>query len=299
MKQMLFISLVALFCISAAEKQKLDINLAVKNNTVSLTMLGNDASTHYYEPVLANINNSSDSFLEIDMPAGTLLEPANDAEQTLMVTEDLMVNLTPKQSKMIKVKAMCTEPWDRAGSASSVYSLKVNKNDTLIKLAKYISSNKYFTSCAQSALWTLIKRDRLTEVYGADTIEQKNLRTFLNKYAGLPMPKPSEYNDYRYNYYIPPTPKETLSGYFQFGMQSPHDIQVAMFDTTGILVRELFNQKQYKPNNGQKIKYEFDFTVYQNDKYFVKLIVDNEVIMTRPIDAKSFRDKYKQQYEQR
>ena len=33
MKQMLFISLVALFCISAAEKQKLDINLAVKNNT--------------------------------------------------------------------------------------------------------------------------------------------------------------------------------------------------------------------------------------------------------------------------
>ncbi|MCB0513574.1 MAG: hypothetical protein KDC60_04005, partial [Bacteroidetes bacterium] len=73
----------------------------------------------------------------------------------------------------------------------------------------------------------------------------------------------------------------------------------AMFDTTGILVRELFNQKQYQPSNGQKIKYEFDFTVYQNDKYFVKLIVDNEVIMTRPINAKSFRDKYKQLYEQR
>lgn len=297
MKQMLFISIVALFCLSAAEKQKIDLGLAVKNNAISISMLGNENSTHYYEPVLANMNNNSMDYLEINMPAGTLLEPANEAEQTLIVTEDLIVDLSPKQSKMVKVKAMCIEPWDRAGGVASIYSLKTNKNDTLIKLAKYISANKYFTSCGQNAVWTFIQRDRLAEVYGSDTIEQNNLRLFLNKLTGMPLPKPEELNNYKYNYYVPP--KETLSGYFQFGLQSPHDIQVAMFDTTGILVRELFNQKQYQPSNGQKIKYEFDFTVYQNDKYFVKLIVDNEVIMTRPINAKSFRDKYKQLYEQR
>ncbi|HNL16176.1 MAG TPA: hypothetical protein PKJ74_04105, partial [Chitinophagales bacterium] len=99
MKQMLFISLVALFCMSAAEKQKIDLGLAVKNNAISISMLGNENSTHYYEPVLANMNNNSMDYLEINMPAGTLLEPANETEQTLIVTEDLIVDLSPKQSK--------------------------------------------------------------------------------------------------------------------------------------------------------------------------------------------------------
>jgi len=298
-KYKIIASLVSLtiFSFSAVVKTKINLEDAVKNNSVSVSMLGNSTSTHYYEPVLAIINNNMSSAIDVNLSAGMLLDPADKSEQTLMIMEDLLVNLTPKQSKTVKIKAMCTEPWDRAGSSSSVYSLRKNNNDTLIKLANFIAANKYFTAGGQSALWTLVRKNSLAEVYGADTIEQNKLRTFLNQITGLPMPKPGELNDYRYNYYIPP--KETLSGYFQFGMQHPHDVQVAMFDTTGILVRELFNQKQFMPFNGQKINYQFDFTVYQNDKYFVKLIVDNEVIMTRPINAKAFRDKYKQQMEQR
>lgn len=297
----------SLFCIlllfffsnNSDVNSKIDILTAIQQAKVKVNTTGNDKSTHYHEPMKMTIENNTFNALNVSIPAGTLFYPKDQAEQTLIAVDEIYAKLLPKESKSILLKAMCTEPWDRAGSDASIYTAKKNTNDTLVKLANYISKQKYFTSCGQGAVWTLVKRNSLSNVYGADTIEQKNLRKFLADNAGLKINSKEELNDYRYNYYVPPTPKETLSGYFQFGMQSPHHIQVAMFDTTGILVRELFNQTNFIPKKNEKIAYKFDFEVYTHDKYFVKLIIDNEVVMNRTVDAKAVRDKFKKAVEDR
>lgn len=291
------LALISLFVImtSSTVKKNISLNDAIKNTYVTVSMQGNEKSTHYYEPVAINLMNNSTTDLLLNLDVGTLLEPDNTKEQTLMVTEGLLVNLSPKQSKNLKIKAMCINPAKSAGSEKTKYSLKPNSDKTLIDIANFISKNKYFTSCGQSAVWTYIEKRNLREIYGADSIEQNKLRNYIHQVAGLPLPSKSDLDDYKYNYYVVPDPKITLSGYFQFGMYNPHNIQIAMFDTTGILVRELFNKKNYQPINGEKFNYSFDFTVYKDDKYFVKLIVDNEVIMTRTVSAKSIRDKYFEQ----
>lgn len=296
---LLFISFCLVFIFSANINSNLNILEAIQNKKITTNILGNDKSTHYHEPILMTIKNNTFTDLNIAIPSGTLFLPDNKQEQTLIAVQDIYAKLMPNQSKEIAVKAMCIEPSDRAGSGASKYTLNENKNDTLIKLAHYIYKNKYFTACAQTALWTLVNKNSLSNVYGSDSIEQKNLRKFLADNAGLKILNYNELNDYRYNYFVPPAPKETLSGYFQFGMLSPHHIQIAMFDTTGILVRELFNQHNFLPKKNEKLAYQFDFSVYTQDKYFVKLIVDDEVIMTRTVNAKATRDKYKKALEER
>jgi hypothetical protein len=297
LNSLFYILLLLLFINSANVNSNIEITQAIKQSKVSASILGNEKSTHYHEPIILNISNNTFAELNVSIPAGTLFFPNDEKEQTLIATQNIFAKLSSKQSKKIILKAMCIEPWDMAGDGESVYNAKENTNDTLVQFANFISKNKYFTSCAQSGLWTLIRKNSLSNVYGADTIEQNNIRNYLAKNAGLKILNNSELNDYRYNYYL--QPKETLSGYFQFGMQTPHHIQIAMFDTTGILVRELFNQQNFLPKKNEKLAYKFDFEVYTQDKYFVKLIVDNEIVMNRTVNAKAFRDKYKNMLENR
>lgn len=293
----IYVVLILLYNNSTNINANVEILNAIKQAKINVSINGNDKSTHYHEPIALNIVNNTFTDLNISIPAGTLFLPNDIGEQTLIATQNIFAKLTPKQSKNIILKAMCIEPWDRAGSQKSIYTIKQNTNDTLVQFANYVSKNKYFSSCAQSGFWTLVRKNSLANVYGADSIEEKNIRNYLAKNAGLKFFNDSELKDYRYNYYF--QPKETLSGYFQFGLLLPHHVQIAMFDTTGILVRELFNQQNFKPNKNEKIIYKFDFEVYNHDKYYVKLIVDNEIVMNRTINAKAFRDNYKNMLEQR
>lgn len=301
MKSTMILSLCILILFTSSSNVNSGINIleAIKSKKVTVTSYGNEKSTHYHEPVLMSVKNNTYTEMDIAIAAGTLFEPNDVSEQTLISVQDIFAKLPPNQTKQFYIKAMCTEPSDRAGDGKSKYTIAKNQNDTMIKLANFISKNKYFSACGQSAVWTLVRRNSLSNVFGADSLEESKLRNFLSATAGLKILNPQELKEYRYNYYAPPPPKETLSGYFQFGMTSPHHIQVAMFDTSGILVRELFNQQNYMPKKAEKIAYQFDFSVYTHDIYYIKLIVDNEVIMNRTVNAKATRDKFKKQLMER
>ncbi|MFN8238167.1 MAG: hypothetical protein U0T77_08365 [Chitinophagales bacterium] len=103
-------------------------------------------------------------------------------------------------------------------------------------------------------------------------------------------------NDYRYNYYSPP--REKVGGNFEYNFSKPQDVQIAMFDKNGILVRELFNQKKVAPGE-HKMNFEFDSSVYTDDVYYFKLIAMNEVLVSEKWDIQAIRDSFKQKVQDR
>ncbi|MCB9033692.1 MAG: hypothetical protein H6553_07635 [Chitinophagales bacterium] len=294
MNKLVLLALASFLLLGATTpNNKINLYDAINQKIISVDFKGNEESTHYYEPVVASIQNNTNSNYTIICDNGFLLEPSDAAQQTLIITEEQMISLAPKQKINKQIKAMCIEPNDRSGNELSTYTLTNNTDTLLNKMADFVNKHQYYTACAQAAIWTVVRKNPLYYIYGADTTEANNLIDYIASITGWQ--KQQSPDSYQYNFYIPP--KEKLSGSFTFGFKSAKDIQVAMFNTDGILVRELFNQKQVPPTKN-RIEYAFDFNTYTDDTYFVKLIVDNKVLMDRKIDAKSTRDKYKQMWEQ-
>jgi hypothetical protein len=73
------------------------------------------------------------------------------------------------------------------------------------------------------------------------------------------------------------------SGEINYSFTQMKDIQIAMFDSRGILVRELVNKKKVPPGRYTQT-YQFDSSVYPDDVYDIKLIMNNEITMSHKWD---------------
>ena len=271
------------------------LNEAIQNKKVSCVIKGNTSSTHYYEPILIEISNLSNSTINLAIESGDMFIPSDSTLQNIVVTEEAPIVLLPKATKKIKIKGMCTERGDGAGSETTTYTFLASNNDTLKKLSKFIAQNKYHTSAAQFAVWTLMDNDDINGVISADTTEENKLKQLLATLTGKTYTVKQK-NSYKTNYYAPP--REKVSGMFEYNFIEPKDIQIAMFDSNGILVRELYNQKSVAAGS-HKINFAYDASVYKDDLYYFKLIANNEILVNREWDAKKIRDAFKNKIENR
>ncbi|MDB5227316.1 MAG: hypothetical protein JWN78_1509 [Bacteroidota bacterium] len=269
------------------------LNEAIKNKKISCYIHGNGASTHYLEPVIAEFTNTGSDPLELTVEDGDMFIPADSTRQNIVVTGSAIITLQPHQKKTVAFKGMCTEQQDRSGDDETVYTFKPVNNEKLRKLADFISEKKYQTTAAQYAVWSLMNNDDLNSIYSADTTEENDLRKFMAALTGKTFVLKK---DYRYNYYEPP--KEKVGGNFEYNFSKPQDVQIAMFDKNGILVRELFNRKKV-PAGMHTTKFEFDSAVYTDDVYYFKLIAMNGVLVNQKVDVRSIREEFRKKIENR
>lgn len=292
--QKLMLLTVYLFALLTLPAAPVKLNDAVMKQKVTCYIHGNAASTHYLEPVVVELTNKSNESINVAIENGDMFIPADAAKQNIVVTSPLVVALQPGQKAELKVKGMCTEQSDAAGNEQTIYSYQPGNNDTLRKLAAFISEKQYQTSAAQYAVWSLMDKGDLNGIFAADTAEENNLKRFMAKLTGKTFALTNK--DYRTSYYAPP--KERVGGNFEYSFTKAQDIQIAMFDANGILVRELFNQKKV-PAGTHKLNFEYDSSVYTDDIYYFKLIVGNEVMVNRKWDAGAMREHFKQQLQNR
>lgn len=283
-------------CINSffASATTLSLYEAMIQKKVDCTFRGNGSSTHYLEPVLMEISNLSAEPLTVMINSGDEFIPSDTNQQNLVVTKNEMVILKSKEIKTLKLHGMCTEQSDRSGNSESIYSYQPAKNEPLKKLASFINTKNYQSSAAQYAVWSLVNDEDINSIFSSDSTEEKELKQFVANLTGKTFAVKSK--DYRYNYYAPP--KERTGGNFEYSFSQPQNIQIAMFDKNGILVRELFNQKKV-PSGAHRLKFEFDSSVYTDDVYYFKLIVENEVLVSRKWDAQAMRDSFKNKFENR
>lgn len=281
--------------LSFASANTVKLNDAIKSNMISASIHGNGNSTHYLEPVVLELANNGGTAVSILIENGDMFIPADSNKQNIVVTSSELIVLQPKTKKAIPVKGMCTEHNNASGDESTVYTFKPVANEKLKKLAKFISEKKYQSTAAQYAVWSLMDDDDINSIYSSDSTEENDLKKFMASLTGKTFAVISK-KDYKTNYYAPP--KEKVGGNFEYSFTQAQDIQIAMFDKNGILVRELFNQKKV-PAGTHKLNFEYDSSVYTDDVYYFKLIVGNEVMVNRKWDVQAMRDSFKKKLENR
>lgn len=289
MKKEGLIILIILFCFSKISSAiTISLDKLLNNKEIIVSIIGNKASTHYYEPITLEVFNNSNNEIRIPINIGDLFIPTDRTKQALVVTAPVNIILQSNQKNSFKIKGMCIEQNNSAGNEETIYTFKKGINDKLQKLANFIYTHNYQTSAAQYAVWCLTDNTDLNSIISADSIEENSLKQFMIKeFAFNYLPQK---NNYKYNYYTPPN--EKVGGNFEFTITHPNDIQIAMFDKNGILIRELYNQKNVS-KGVHKLNFEYDSSVYDDNVYYFKLIANNEVIVDRKWDAGAMREKFK------
>jgi hypothetical protein len=248
---------------------------AQSQKKVQYTISPNDGSTHYLEPLKMSVQNLANENLQILVSNGDICIPSDAQVQNIVITEQELITLKPKEKKEIALKGMCIEQSDRASGLNVLYTLKKNNDQKLLQLTQFLESKKLQTSAAQYAVWALVDSGDINTIFAADTAEENSLKRFMAQLTGRTFSVTNK-NDYRTNYYAPP--KERVGG-------------------NGILVRELFNQKNVAPGP-HKLNFEYDSSVYTDDVYFFKLIVNNQVMVNRKWDVKAMRDSFKKKWQE-
>ena len=291
-KKLILLLLLLAFNMNFIFSKTITFNEALLSKKIQYTAHGNSNSTHYLEPIILEIANNSNEIFYINIENGDQFFPTDTNKQNIVITEQKLIVLQPKEKQSIKLKGMCTEQNNASGNDETVYTFNAKKNEQLTKLANYISTKKYQTSAAQYAVWSLMNNSDINAIYAADSTEENDLKKFMASLTGKTFAV--KMKDYKYNYYTPP--REKVGGNFEYSFSKAQDIQIAMFDENGILIRELFNQKKV-PAGAHKISFEYDSSVYTDAIYYFKLIVGNEVMVNRKWNAQAMRDSFKNKIE--
>jgi hypothetical protein len=124
----------------------------------------------------------------------------------------------------------------------------------------------------------------LNQIVGYDTTIVRNLAQLVADARGVELPPPPDPDDYSRSYYTPSyTYKIRMGGEFSYSLWNESEIIIAMFDVDGIVVRELYKD-QNCPAGNHNMEFDFDATEYTNDKYFVRLIEDGEIMLELEVD---------------
>ena len=274
-------------------QEEVSLSEAIQKNWVQCQFQGNAESPHYIKPLHISIKNVSKKDLKINIPAGTIFASDSSKYQDVIVTKDLVAGVRTQQSKSYEVYSSCIQSGNRAPNNSTTYHLATDKNENLVKLAKFINQKSFYaTSEAQHALWALSDDAPLEEIFGYHDKGKTGLEIlkYVAEITGKPVPSEEDFKKYYQvseNGEILDTyttrPKSEMSGKFYFEIRQTTKVLIGMFDNEGILIREIYNNPTCTSGN-HTIEYAFDSGAYQDDVYHFKLITNEKIWLTMTMD---------------
>lgn len=291
MKNHLFAIVLLMLCLSSTSKveeiQSVEIKNAIDTKLVEAEWLYDSAAVHYQNPILLRLKNNSPKAASILVSPGLELECEENYLQNMVITDSKQIALAPGQEKKIVIGAMCNQWTKGSGHAGVKYVLKGNTSKELMELTSFIAQRNYQNSEGQHAIWTFIAGNSVGEIYGPDTVATLALRQKVASIRNEKIPTQIAPSGYATNYYSSVVGLE-INGYFEYLIASPKEIQVAMFNKNGVLVREL-RRKQIDARGKHRVEYSFDALEYLEDEYYVHLIMDGRIRMTRLLPVGEWR----------
>lgn len=277
------------------KKTYLSLEEALKTGSIKYTAKGNSESTHYITPITIHIENIKGKTVNIMIENGRLFTSSSPSIQNLIITKKELIVLAPNQKKTITLYAMCTQKSNSSPSDNVAYSAGNMADDNLLTISRCIEKNKYFESVGQRAVWVFTDNSPVDMVAGfnneASEKLQELIRILTMNLADSPHRKKlKELNeeidqindeifrtvDERYTNYSEQSYRSEITGYFEYYLKEESEVMIGMFDVNGIIVREL----TYNPNvkkGKHRFDFSFDSSLYTDNKYYFKLIVNREV----------------------
>ena len=264
-------------------EETLSLKEAIQQKRIVVNGTYNNNSVHYLRPVVITIVSLFAKPIKLILKSGDLFVPEDTACQTMMITADTNLLVGAMSTKKITPFGMCIEPHDRSGFKELKYRFKENKDPKLLEIATYIFNHKLNDGVGQTAVWCVVNKDMdLLDINGYDSVKRVQLITKVSKITGKKMPDPKMIRQGFYNY-TQPKITESIGGTFEFKFSDTMNVHIAMFNSLGTMVRQLYYNPHEKPGV-KKVEFEFDYTQYTDEFYTIKLIANQEVYLTSQID---------------
>ncbi|MEO8146298.1 MAG: hypothetical protein ABI723_01610 [Bacteroidia bacterium] len=259
-----------LFCYQSAKADTLSLSKAIKSNILKCSFEGNSNSTHYLNPLMVSLESKENKFHTIIIENGQQFISSDSSLQNLVIVKREVITLPPYQKKTSLLSAMCIEMHDGGPQSKVAYAQGKMSDGFLLELTKLIDKQKYFDIAAQQAIWCLINKSPIGNIDGFDSTEVRALQQLVSKATGQPIPKYVAANNYRQ-----PVITDTLEGSFTYMVRQESEVLIAMFDKSNRVVRELYRNNK-EPVGKKDFHFVFDSTVYQDEVYYIRLLINGE-----------------------
>jgi hypothetical protein len=267
--------IVILLLFSSLHCSSSDFQQLLKEKKIQCSVFGFDGNVHYGKALQIHFANLTNGNIRFSVPCGFIFKPEDTIYQDIIVTQTLYVDMQEGQTRDYKLYGMCMEEYDRAPCIHSIYQPFKMAEDGLLKLVHFIEQNRFFSPAGQNAVWTYIQDKPLYSVASIDTAQAFKLQKFLADITGKPVLEISEEDEYVYDYHRRPK-KFIVEGEVNFKYDKPIKVEWCLFNEQGVLVREIYNGEIAA--GPQTLSFSYDATVYSDPVYYIKLVMNGEVI---------------------
>jgi hypothetical protein len=261
--------------IHQTEDNPLDIANAVSEQKIELTITGNDESPHYYQPILVNLKNLTSEELVIKIKNGQLFKSTDPEIQDIIVTQEEMIVLKGFDHISQPIFGMCVQQFNSAPGFAQKYKLDKIATNNLASIANQIQEKKAFSIAGQNSVWAVTDNNELGAIDSYIPEDSNELRAYVADLLNIPdtviVRRHSVVLDTR-----PKRTKRSVEGNFKYSFSQTSAVTIGMFNDQNIVVKELYNNPK-TPAGEHKLAYEFDTMVFQENTYYIRLIIDGQI----------------------
>ena len=281
---LLFLSFIFLISANKPPISTYDIKTAVEKNIIHFKAIGNPVSPHYYQPISIKITNKTNKYIVLKIPNGQRFVSDSTEIQDIIITREDMIALRPFQSLEKKLFGMCIQENNAASSERDTFHLGEMASENLVKLTSEIEKNNSFNTIGQYAVWSLTDKYPIEKIDGFDETNSHYYQKYVSDLLGLPYPelKPSKYKTY---YQKTISKHSSLVGKFKYNIHKNSNITMGLFNEQNIIVRELYNNPNQEAGE-HEFKYAFDMETYNDPVYYIRLIINGEVMVNLKMEPK-------------
>lgn len=291
MNKLLYISIVAcVFSYTNTAMQGIppaakctSLEQAIRDKSINFAATTNGG--HSENSVHLMLTNLKSTPLEIQIPNGTYFIPSDEGDQNLLLVEDEIIVLQPKENKEVFVDAYCMESSDGSPVKGDKMSFKTLQADSKLKqLTAHINGNKLAEHDIQSAVWAITDDEPIPYINTTDP-PARNLRETVANLTNQPNTWYTMQVDRRVNAQRRiETNAVTMSGNIRLELTKKASIHEVVKDSEG---RVKFSLKPAEFPRAGTWNYTFSLRVqgWQKGIYTVVVIQDGQEIKSFPFEV--------------
>lgn len=182
---LLFCTFTATFAQKKAHKNQerlaMDLAEALAKKFAAVEAVG--LGGHSGESIKLTVRNTGSKVLRLKTPQGQLMEPANTAEQTLVVAATEWTTVAPGKAAEVLLKTFCTQAGDLSPGVNAMFSVGLMAPQALCNLLKFLSDQgKIDSPDAQASVWCVTNHRAIAN------IGDKQLARFVAELVGKNTP---------------------------------------------------------------------------------------------------------------
>ena len=247
------------------------IEEAAKKGIIKLSIKGKGGYTG--DVITMKIQNLTNKKIDLNLEAGRRLDSKNNGEQDILVTQQQEIFVNANQLKTINVIGMCCQAHNCAPKLSSEYNVGKLADTNLIKLAKYIDQNKYYSNySAQQSVWVISDNNSLASITEGEKEVVTNLRKFVSTVTGKIIPP----YDITYRSGSDGSAMGRafkIDGVFEYTLPMPCHSSMGIYDEHGKLVQIIFQNLQ-SDRGDYKLLYSFRTKDLPEGTYYARVEAD-------------------------